>query len=276
MRWKKDGMEMVYVPAGEFLMGSPEGEGDDDEHPQHTVYLDAFWIDKTEVTNAMFANYVESTNYKTTAEREGCGWIYLPDEIKWKCVDGADWQHPFGPKSSLAGLEKFPVVIVSWYDARAYCHWAGKRLPTEAEWEKAARGPDGRTYPWGDQWDVHTTRRLNFADKNTNFNWSDEMADDGYEYAAPVGSYPAGASPYGALDMAGNVWEWSEDWFSEKYYVQSPHKNPTGPTSGESRVLRGGSWYHNQEYSRIAIRDKNEPSGRSANLGFRCVLSVSP
>ena len=274
-------MELVYVPAGEFLMGSPDGEGEDDEHPQHTVYLDAFWIDETEVTNAMFAAFVQATDYKTDAEKGGCGWVYQPDEDAWECINGADWQHPRGLKSNLDGLSEHPVVQVSWNDASAYCQWAGRRLPTEAEWEKAARGPstgsgqatDGRTYPWGNAWDVNSTRRLNFADKHTDFDWSDKDVDDGYQYTAPVGSYPVGASPYGALDMAGNVWEWVADWYAADYYSHSPDRNPTGPASGECRMLRGGSWHNGQFNVRSANRDLGAPDYRYNFIGFRCALS---
>ena len=238
---EKDGMEMVYVPAGEFIMGSTRY---DDEKPVHTVYLDAFWVDKTEVTNAMYQECVAAGACQ-------------PNEDY-----GADFNDP-----------NQPVVGVDWNDAKAYCQWAGKRLPTEAEWEKAARGTDGRTYPWGDGWDVRTTKRLNFADKNTDFDWSDKEADDGYEYTAPVGSYSDGASPYGALDMAGNVWEWVADWYDADYYANSPSRNPAGSDSGDSRVLRGGSWNLSQYVVRSAFRNGSSPDLRYYNVGFRCALS---
>jgi len=253
-------------------MGSSDGEGDDDEHPQHTVYLDAFWIDKTEVTNAMFAKFIEATSHQTTAEEEGCGWVYQPDDDGWECISGADWQHPRGPESNLDGLDSHPVVQVSWHDAQAYCQWADKRLPTEAEWEKAARGTDGRKYPWGNAWDVRTTRRLNFADKNTDFRWSDKEADDGYRYTAPVGSYPSGTSPYGALDMAGNVWEWVADWYDANYYAVSPARNPTGHDLGDHRVLRGGSWDNDVDSVRAVDRFRFNPDTRIDVIGFRCLL----
>ena len=197
-----DGMEMVYVPEGEFLMGSPKAEGDNHEHPQHMVYLDAFWIDKTEVSSAMFARFVEQTGHKTYAETSGCGWTDQPGSGNWECVAGTTWLHPQGPESNINGLEQHPVVQVCWNDAKAYCEWAGRRLPTEAEWEKAARGTDGRIYPWGNEFDGS---KLNFCDRNCGFEWRDVGVDDGYAFTAPVGSYPTGASPYGALDMAGNV-----------------------------------------------------------------------
>jgi len=244
--WEKDGSIMVHVPAGEFLMGS-KGEPDagDNEYPQHTVYVSEFWIDKTEVTNEQYH----------------------------RCVAAGTCQ-----ASSYAGDERFnganqPVVVVSWYDAQAYCEWAGKRLPTEAEWEKAARGTDGRKYPWGNNFDGS---KVNFCDVNCGVDWKDSEANDGYQYTAPVGSYPEGASPYGALDMAGNVWEWCQDWYDEDYYASSPQHDPQGPSSGEHRVVRGGSWGHPEAGVRAALRrDGYDPDDRDNILGFRCV-SQSP
>jgi eukaryotic-like serine/threonine-protein kinase len=223
---EKDGMVMVYVPDGEFLMGSTDeqistavqdcvGQGSSQsncenwigtESPQHSVYLDAFWIDRTEVANSLYA----------------------------KCV-AAGACDPLNDISSYSrtsyyGNSQFadyPVIYVNWNMASAYCSWAGRRLPSEAEWEKAARGTDGRLYPWGDQ--APSSSLVSFA-----WNQGD---------TAEVGSYPAGASPYGALDMAGNVWEWVNDWYDENYYESSPSENPQGPSSGDDRGLRGGSWY---------------------------------
>jgi len=233
---------MVYVPAGEFTMGSDEG--DSDEKPVHTVYLDAFYIDKTEVTNAQYQKCVEA------------GACQAPTIC--------DWGEPTYGDASKAD---HPVVCVSWDGAKAYCEWAGKRLPTEAEWEKAARGTDGRVYPWGNTFDGS---RLNFCDRNCESDWKDSDADDGYAQTALVGSYPQGASPYGALDMAGNVGEWVADWYDSGYYSQSPARNPPGPDSGESRVLRGGSWSGAPLYVRCAIRFWINPDLRYSNLGFRC------
>ena len=193
--------EMILIPAGEFIMGSPEGEGDANEHPQHPVFLNAFYIDKYEVTNALYKQFMSATGHIAP--------LFWDDE---------EYNHP-----------NQPVVRVTWHDAVAYAEWAGKRLPTEAEWEKAARGTDGRIYPWGNEWD---SSKCNSG-----------VSGDGYEYTAPVGSFPAGASPYGVMDMAGNVWEWCADWYDKDYYSsQSSQQNPKGPDSGTYRVLRGGSW----------------------------------
>jgi formylglycine-generating enzyme required for sulfatase activity len=237
-----DGAKWVHVPAGEFLMGSTESDADayEDERPQHTVYLGAFQIMQTEVTNAMFERFVNATGHRTMAEAAGKSWVFDVNKKKWKEIAGANWRHPRGPGSNLGGLGSHPVVHVSWDDAVAYCAWAGGRLPTEAEWEKAARGTDGRKYPWGNQ--PPAGDLLNFADRNLDVEWADKNTEDGYQFTAPVGSYPKGASPYGALDMAGNVWEWVADWYDAAYYAGSPRSNPTGPADGEYRVLRGGCW----------------------------------
>ena len=238
--WEKDGAVMVYVPAGDFIMGSPDGEGYDDEHPQHTVYLSEFWIGQTEVTNEQYARCVAAGACQTSA---------LADDAHF---NGADQ----------------PVVGVSWHDAQAYCEWAEKRLPTEAQWEKAARGADGRKYPWGDTFDGS---KVNFCDANCDEDWKDNNADDRYPYAAPVGSYPAGASLYGALDMAGNVWEWCQDWYHADYYADSPQRDPQGPDSGSARVLRSGSWYNGDADVRTANRLMFVPGYRSHDVGLRCI-----
>ena len=194
-----DGAPMVLVSAGEFTMGSNEYE---EEKPPHRVYLETFYLDTYEVTNARFQQFVQISNYRTRAERDGSGWADTGE--KWETVNGASWRAPQGPGSSITGLEQHPVVQVSQEDAKAYCAWAGKRLPTEAEWEKAARGTDGRRYPWGEQFDG---ARLNFCDVHCRRSWQDKAVNDGYRYTAPVGRYEGGKSPYGAYDMAGNVWE---------------------------------------------------------------------
>jgi serine/threonine-protein kinase len=227
---------MVYVPAGEFIMGSDEG----DEQPVHTVYLDAFYMDRTEVTNAQYRACVEP---RACSQPHNTEWYNDPDRAE------------------------HPVVYVDLEQANAYCQWADKRLPTEAEWEKAARGTDGRTYPWGNAFDGS---RVNFCDRNCELGWKDTGADDGYAWTAPVGSYPAGASPDGALDMAGNVWEWLADWYDSGYYAASPENNPKGPASGDYRVIRGGSWFNNEADVRAALRNWRPPDDSFNYVGFRC------
>ena len=257
-------MTLLCVPTGEFTMGS----GDNDEKPPHIVYLDAFWIDQTEVTNAMFRKFVDETHYETDAEKAGSANVFDPVTYSWPATNGANWRHPRGSDSDLNGQDDYPVVQVTWNDAKAYCEWAGRRLPTEAEWEKAARGTDGRTYPWGFQ--AVAGNLLNFADRNLEVPWGDKNVDDGYQYAAPVGHYPEGKSPYGALDMAGNVWEWVADWYGETTYASSPGRNPTGPETGSAHVVRGGGWNDGAADVRAARRYGLGPDGLGENGGFRC------
>ena len=233
-------MVQLYVPAGAFMMGPAES--------QKKVCLNAFWIDKTEVTNAMFAAFVAQTGYTTYAEREGRGMTLDLFSMDWKPMKGADWRHPYGPSSDIAGQGDHPVVQVNWYDAQAYCAWAGRRLPTEEEWEKAARGTQGRTYPWGEA--PPRGDLANFADESLGAPWSDRGENDGYRFSAPVGSYPAGASPYGALDMAGNVWEWVYE-----------------------KTLRGGSWSRVDKFNRTTYRYKYVVTNRDSGAGFRCAAS---
>jgi formylglycine-generating enzyme required for sulfatase activity len=258
--------DMVFIPAGEFVMGSDEGDemADSDEFPQRLIYLDSFYIDKYEVTNEQFARFVEATGYLTDAERQG--WGYTLTKRGWDKVNGADWRHPYGPGSDIRDKMNHPVVLVSWNDADAYCRWAGKRLPTEAEWEKAARGTDGRRFPWGNT--SPESKKLNFCDSNCDFTWREEGIDDGYKHTAPVGSYTAGASPYGVLDMAGNVWEWVADWYD--HYNPSPGPNPQGPKSGKCKVARGGAWTSSELDVRSANRVCGLPFNRIAFTGFRC------
>jgi formylglycine-generating enzyme required for sulfatase activity len=264
-----DGMTQVFVPGGDFLMGS-DTSSFANERPVHTVSLDPYWIDRTEVTNAMFATFVDQTGYQTDAETAGSSYVYLPDSGHTELTQGADWQHPLGPDSSLENLSQHPVVHVSWNDAQAYCEWAGRRLPTEAEWEKGARGTDGRIFPWGNAFDG---TRLNSADVNLGAGRGNSSFDDGFQLTSPVGNYPLGASPYGALDMAGNVWEWVNDWVDEAYYQSSPSSNPGGPASGEYRVVRGGSWHDPEDGQRAAYRGWAAPDDTDITLGFRCALS---
>ncbi len=232
MHWEKDGKEMVCVPAGEFLYG--------DNKEKQT--LPEFWIDKTPVTNAEFARFVEATSHKTTAEQKGSARVFTGQE--WKDSQGVDWQHPGGPKTNLKDKMAHPVVQVSWHDAEAYAHWAGKRFPTEQEWEKAARGADGREYPWGDE---APTKELSNFNKHVGT-------------TTPVGKYsPQGDSPYGCVDMSGNVWEWtSSDYDQNKSF----------------KVLRGGSWDSEESYLRTAYRGHGVPVARDDSNGFRCVREV--
>ena len=263
---------MVLIPAGEFLMGSPEDEGAFDEHPQHVVYLDDFYIDKYEVTNAQFKEFVESTGYVTDAERKGYGEIWNPIEnVQYQLYDskGVNWQSPnacFGSDCPRPGawvyyLIYHPVLQVSWNDAQAYATWAGKRLPTEAEWEKAARGVDGRTWPWGNVF-------------NLNIEGATVHANVAGESLMLVGSFPTGVSPYGVHDIVGNVQEWVADWYGANYYNHSPQSNPKGPVEGIARVLRGGSWRHQKSsHVRIASREYQPPDYSSNFVGFRCAVS---
>jgi formylglycine-generating enzyme required for sulfatase activity/serine/threonine protein kinase len=258
-----DNMPMICVPAGDFLMGSTDSDtlADDDEKPLHQVYLDAFWIDQTEVTNAMFNKFVEETSYQTKAEKVGFAWVLDTEAKEWKKTPSATWNHPHGPTSDINGLDNYPVGLMSWYDAVAYCEWAKRRLPMEAEWEKAARGDDGRIYPWGD----HIGDPADFA----NVWWDSWWVYNSYPFTSLVGSYPDGASPYGALDMAGNVWEWVMDWYTANYYSELDYKNPKGPDTGDYRVLRGGSW-NNIDGMRAAVRFKDVPGSKFDYFGFRC------
>jgi len=237
-------MIMVYVAAGEFIMGTfdSDASGQNNEKPPRKVYLDAYWIDQTPVTNKMFAKFFAETGYQTEAERAG---------------DVRSWRQPQGLNRNLDGLWDHPVVYVTYHDAQAYCKWADRRLPTEAEWEKAARGTDGRTYPWGNEAPNN---------KVLNFNWQ-------VEGTSPVDSYPAGASPFGAFDMAGNVWEWVADWYDKQYYKQAPVRNPTGPSGGKYRVLRGGSWNYFARFVRAVSRGWDAPTVRLNIRGFRCARS---
>ena len=266
-----DGVVTLYVPAGEFIMGSTSEQKRDNEHPQHEVHLDAFSIDRTEVTNEMFARFVEETGYITDAEREGKGGLRpLQEGEKWYWKQGANWQHPRGDESNIIGLEQHPVVQVSWHDAVAYCEWAGRRLPTEAEWEKAARGEAGSIYPWGNG--KVTGEKLNFADRNLSVAWADRNEDDSYQYTAPVGNYPAGMSPYGAMDMSGNVMEWVSDYYDEKRndYRFAADVNPEGPDGGKGRRVRSTSWDHADDQSHAARRSWGKEEHRFDYLGFRC------
>jgi formylglycine-generating enzyme required for sulfatase activity len=242
------GVWMRLVPAGEFTMGSEDGE--EDEGPVHQVYLNAFYMDIYEVTNASFAVCVKDS---------GC---YAPQNTS---------SHTRPEYYGNPEFDHYPVIYMSGYKAEEYCKWRGARLPTEAEWEKAARGVNGLTYPWGDTIDG---TRLNACDVNCPFNWSDQNMDDGYGDTAPVGSYESGRSPYGMYDMAGNVWEWVADSYDAAYYQTSPLSNPSGPGLDDHRVLRGGSWSDTMDFARSTTRKSYfyyyYPDTIYSRFGFRC------
>ncbi len=253
---------MVDIPGGAFLMGSDHGEIA--EKPVHRVVLSAFSIDRFETTNAEFAEFVSATGHVTDSERSGVGWGW---DGEWREIKKADWRHPHASASSIRGLERHPVVQVSWNDAQAYCRWLGKRLPTEAEWERAARGDGDRTYPWGNQSPRDVTRyRASYGSNEC----CHADAGDGYLYTAPVGSFPLGRSPFGVEDLAGNVWEWVEDWFAPDFYRQSAAANPVNNTMGERKVIRGGGWGNDPLGLRSTLRHANPPEIGLSMVGFRC------
>ncbi len=304
---------MVFIKGGAFMMGGDNSQASEDEYPKHKVHVDDFWMDATEVTNAQFAKFVEATHYITTAEKKP-DWEEMkktlppgtpkpPDSVMvaaslvfhqtsvpvdlhdysqwWSWVKGADWKHPGGPNSTIKGKGNYPVVQVSWYDAMAYCKWAGKRLPTEAEWEFAARGGlENNIYPWGNE-------PINYARAKAN-SWGGKFPyynddKDGFEGLAPAKSYQKNG--YGLYDMAGNVWEWCSDWYDADYYKSFGNAiaiNPKGPqksldpedTYAPKRSLRGGSFLCNDSYCsgyRVARRMKSSPDTGLEHTGFRCV-----
>ena len=236
---ESDPVPMVTIPAGTFLMGSPEGTGRADEWPQRSVYLDAFAIDQVEVTNERYMAFVATTGHRSP-------------------------QNPYGngPLVSIKGIEQLPVVQTTWYDAKAYCSWAKKRLPTEAEWEKAARGTDGRRFPWGS--DPASLKLANFERE-----WEDDKT------LYPVGSFPEGDSPYGVKDMAGNAREWVADWYDADYYKHAPDRNPQGPDKkGVVRSIRGGSWHSPVADITTSARGRGGFALQTHGTGFRCARSL--
>jgi formylglycine-generating enzyme required for sulfatase activity len=284
---------MVLIPGGEFLMGTNDADAvpGDGEGPVRAVRVRPFYMDRTTVTNTQFAEFVKATNYKTEAEVLGWSFVFgqflLPrgrDTVMgrmarapwWFAVKGAYWAKPFGLDSGIRQLRDHPVVHVSWNDAMAYCRWAGKRLPTEAEWECAARGGlEQQRYPWGDELTPGGEHRCNiwqgqFPDVNT--------GEDGYKGTAPAHTFPP--NPYGLHNVSGNVWEWCADWFSPAFHAEAAPElrdNPTGPPTGEAHVLRGGSYLCHRSYCnryRVAARSGNTPDSSTGNMGFRCVDSA--
>ena len=249
--------ELTRVPAGYFTMGSAEGRAD--EQPVHQVYLDEFYIDRFEVSNDQYAAFLNDIG--RNEDEEG--------HLLFDIFDADAQIHYDERYAPLLGTEQRPVAEVSWYGARAYCTWAGMELPTEAIWEKAARGTDGRIYPWGNSID---RSRANYG-KEGCCRGDDS---DGFFDSAPVGSYQRGVSPYGAYDMGGNVWEWVMDWYGEEYYAQSTERDPQGPDAGISRVLRGGSMSSDPYRLRTTDRGGLPPSATYIIVGFRCAVRELP
>ncbi len=306
---------MVYIPGGSFSMGADNQQADKDEYPKHEVKLNAFWIDKTEVTNAEFEKFINATGYITTAEKKP-DWEEMKKTLPpgtpkpsddqlvaaslvfkqtnqpvdlndynqwWDWVPGANWRQPEGPGSSIKGHENYPVIQVSWFDAMAYCKWAGKQLPTEAQWEFAARGGlVNNIYPWGNE-------HVNAGKPKAN-TWEGKFpyyneTKDGFVKLAPVRSYAANG--YGLYDMAGNVWEWCSDWYNYDYYktINGTITDPQGAKKSfdpaeplmAKRSLRGGSFLCNESYCtgyRVSRRMKSTPDTGLEHTGFRCVKNT--
>jgi formylglycine-generating enzyme required for sulfatase activity len=283
---------MVRIPAGTFWMGSedPDTFPDDGEGPVREVRVSGYCIDPKAVTNAQFAAFVKATGWRTDAERFGWSYVFsqfvtdrgavldgvVPDAPWWLPVEGATWRAPEGPGSEIGRRANHPVVHVSWRDAAAYARWAGKRLPTEAEWEKAARGGlDRARFPWGEEFTPHGQHRCNtwqgrFPTVNT--------AADGYLGTAPVTAYRPNA--YGLYNTSGNVWEWCADWFSPSWHAEDrpdTRADPRGPGSGDGRVIRGGSYLCHESYCnryRVAARTQNTPDSTTGHTGFRCAADL--
>ncbi len=279
---------MARLTGGEFLMGTNDREGfpADGEGPIRPVLVRPFYIDRCAVPNEQFAAFVQVTGYRTEAEQIGWSFVFgglLPDDFPdtravptapwWRQVEGADWRHPFGPQSSLEDQMDHPAVHVSWNDAQAYCSWAGKRLPTEAEWEYAARGGlEQARFPWGD---VLTPDGVHMCNIWQGTFPSENTLADGFLGTSPVGAYPANG--FGLHDVAGNVWEWCADWFSPDFHRHGTRVYPAGPPSGLAKVIRGGSYLCHDSYCnryRVAARSSNHPGSSTGNMGFRCARDI--
>jgi formylglycine-generating enzyme required for sulfatase activity len=279
---------MVRLDGGRFLMGAEDREGfpADGEGPVREVTLDPFFIDRFPVTNAQFGEFVRVTGYVSEAERFGWSFVFqghIPEEdrprlvkrrapgVEWWCVvEGAFWKRPWGPDVDATADSDLPVVQVSWNDAAAYAEWAGKRLPTEAEWEYAARGGlEQKKYPWGDELTPGGRHLCNI--------WQGEfplrdLGEDGFTAPAPPDAFPPNG--YGIYSITGNAWEWCADWFHADWHVQASRSNPVGPPSGLHKVMRGGSYLCHRSYCnryRVAARTSNAPDSATTNIGFRCV-----
>ncbi|MFL6010895.1 MAG: formylglycine-generating enzyme family protein [Gaiellaceae bacterium] len=280
--------DIALLPETEFLMGSEDrrAHADDGEAPVRRVRLASFRIDTHAVTNAQFAEFVDGSGYVTEVERLGWSFVFaglLPEDFEpmrvcaqapwWRQVEGADWRHPEGPRSELEGRDDHPVVHVTWNDALAFASSTGKRLPTEAEWECAARGGlNSQPYPWGAEIEPGGEHRMNvwqgaFPRENT--------CDDGYYGTCPVDAFPPNG--YGLYNMTGNTWEWCADWFSSTFHTRDRHTNPHGPPAGTHKTVRGGSYLCHSSYSRgyrVSARSSLPPDGTAGNVGFRCAARV--
>lgn len=261
--------DMALIPAGEFIMGTPDGsDGLADEHPERRVYLSGFFLDRFEVTNAAYFEFTQATNHRAPENANPSATL---------------WAHGF----PLPQVLTHPVVNVSWEDATAYCLWTGKRLPTEAEWEKAARGTDGRRYPWGNEWDLTKANSASYwAGRTIEFRSGADwdafwLHGDGARIAKdkgvrgeiltmPVGSFPGSAGPYGIQDLAGNAAEWVADWYDPNYYRNAPLVDPPGPGRGAIKAMRGGSWLKPAISLRSTDRDWGTMDSRPSGTGFRC------
>ncbi len=281
---------LVTVPGGRFRLGdmSEWAYAGDGEGPVHDAVLATFRIDRYAVTNRQFDEFVAATGWRTDAERYGWSFVFaglLPDEFPptrgvqgapwWRQVEGADWRHPEGPRSDTTGRSDHPVVHVSWNDAQGFCSWSGTRLPTEAEWEVAARGGlDGRPFPWGDLLEPEGRHRMNVFQGRFP---TDNTAADGYLGTAPVDAFDPNG--YGLYNATGNVWEWCGDWLDTTFYERAPLDAPTGPPSGEFRVQRGGSYLCHASYCRryrVSARFGSEPDSSTGNAGFRVAADPDP
>jgi len=244
---QKDGAVMILIPGGKFKMGASPDDTDArwEEKPAHDVFLSPYYIYKYEVTFEQFAKFVKETGYRA----EG------------------DWKKDYNEKT-----KKCPVVYITWNDAREYCKWVGGKLPTEAQWEFAARGKDGGIFPWGNKWDKNICNNYELEDeslKKKRYIIYDNMG------ITPVGTFPRDKSPYGVMDMGGNVIEWCRDWFDQHYYSRSPHVNPVGPSTGTQRCMRGGGWGQPRQVCRSTYRDRERPTDVDGDFGFRCIVEIS-
>jgi formylglycine-generating enzyme required for sulfatase activity len=277
---------MVRLDGGRFFMGSEDADAiaADGEGPVRAVMVDPFLVDRYAVTNERFAEFVNATGYRTEAESFAWSFVFAGHLPKpegehpiglqwWRKVEGADWRHPEGPDTSTAGREHFPVVHVSWNDAAAYAAWAGKRLPTEAEYEFAARGGlENKRFSWGDELTPEGRHLCNIWQGDFP---NHDTAEDGYAGTCPVDAFPSNG--FGLYGVTGNTWEWVADWFSPDHHLYATRENPVGPQDGTARTMRGGSYLCHVSYCnryRAAARTSNTPDSATTNIGFRCARDI--